>query len=139
MHRMYFTILFLALMVSLGFAHFTTANGYVRVDVIETSGEFAVGGDPTGSGDYINLTYDFSDSYPLDYTIGWIMYNIDGTFAKTEDELPECSSYMSGDTIISIRDDWGGVSIRQEIIPVSLGIIPGESEQIKCLRPFLNR
>jgi len=126
--EIFILLLLITLAVSLGFADWITANGYVRVDVDETSGEFEVGGDQTGTGDYVKLTYGFPEAPGTE----WVMYNVDSTWAKTDESLPDCSSsFMSGDTIICIWDDWEGVYIRQEIVPVTLGLTPGESEQIR--------
>ncbi len=103
-------------------------NGYVRADVDETTGEFDEGGDPTGSGSYVKLTFSWPDSPGTE----WVMYYVDGTWAKTDAALPNTSSnYMIGNTVYSIWNNWNGVYIRQEICPVSLGTSPGENEQIK--------
>ncbi|RKZ32746.1 hypothetical protein DRQ33_05350, partial [bacterium] len=107
---------------------FTTSNGYVTADVDESCGEFDEGGDPSGTGGYMRLTY----SWPESPGTEWALYYVDGYEGKTNDDLPAVSSsYMAGDTVFAVWDDWHGVSIRQEIVPVSLGSIPGDSEQIK--------
>jgi len=105
-----------------------TENGYVRADVDKISGEFDEGCDPNGTGFYTKLTF----SWPESPGTEWVMYNVDGNWAKTNEELPSVSSsYMSGDTIFCIWNNWNGVYIRQEIVPVRLGRVAGECEQIK--------
>ncbi|MCD6501003.1 hypothetical protein J7L01_00215, partial [bacterium] len=104
------------------------ANGFVRADVDETSGEFDEGADPSGGGSYVRLTYSFPDSPGTE----WVMYYVDGFTGKTASGLPNTSSnYMSGGTAYSIWNNWHGVYIRQEISAVSLGGSPGDNEQIK--------
>ncbi|MCD6594850.1 hypothetical protein J7L68_04160, partial [bacterium] len=71
--EIFILLLLITLAVSLGFADWITANGYVRVDVDETSGEFEVGGDQTGTGDYVKLTYGFPEAPGTE----WVMYNVD--------------------------------------------------------------
>jgi len=106
----------------------TVANGYVRADVDETTGEFDEGGDPGGGGSYVKLTYSFPESPGTE----WVMYYVDGNSGKTSEVLPNTSSnYILGNTVYSIWNNWNGVYIRQEITPVSLGGVPGENEQIK--------
>ena len=103
-------------------------NGYVAADVDETTGEFDEGGDPAGGSSYVKLTF----SWPESPGTEWVMYYVDGTWGKTSEALPNTSSnYMSGDTVISIWNNYNGVYIRQEIVPVRLGTTPGENEQIR--------
>ncbi|MCD6418838.1 immune inhibitor A [bacterium] len=106
-------------------------NGYVRADLDETTGEFDEGGDPGGGSSYVKLTF----SWPESPGTEWVMYYVDGNWAKTADysyPLPNTdSNYMVGNTAYSIWNNWNGVYIRQEITAVSLGALPGENEQIK--------
>ncbi len=106
----------------------TTGNGYVAAKVSETAGEFDEGGDPLGGGSYVKLTF----SWPSTPGTEWTMYYVDGYSEKTSESLPSTSSnFMRGDTVFSIWNNWHGVYIRQEIVPVSLGSTPGLSEQIR--------
>ncbi|MCD6417236.1 hypothetical protein J7M00_00430 [bacterium] len=110
-------------------------NGYVEAVIDETTGEFDEGGDPTGSGAYMKLTYSYPPSWTYSSGTEWVMYYVDGISAKTADwsgGMPapdDCHS--SGDTIICIWENWNGTYIRQELLPVSLGTTPGESEHIR--------
>ncbi|HDG67760.1 MAG TPA: hypothetical protein ENG11_01265, partial [candidate division Zixibacteria bacterium] len=85
--------------------------------------------DPSGSGSYVKLTY----SWPGSPGTEWVMYYVDGHWDKTtgSDLGNTSSNYMHGDTVISIWNNYHGVYIRQEIVPVRLGATPGENEQIK--------
>ena len=107
-------------------------NGYVEAVIDNNTGEFDEGGDPSGTGAYVKLTFSYPPSFTYSSGTEWVMYYVDGNTAKTQEGLPipdDCHS--SGDTIICIWENWNGAYIRQELLPVSLGTSPGESEQIK--------
>ncbi|HDG67981.1 MAG TPA: hypothetical protein ENG11_02405, partial [candidate division Zixibacteria bacterium] len=106
-------------------------NGYVEAVVDNASGEFDEGGDPTGGGAYVKLTFSYTTWSGYSGGTEWVMYYVDGYTAKTDADLPAPDAcYTSGDTVIAIWNNWHGVRIRQEILPVSLGATPGASEQI---------
>ena len=100
-------------------------------DEPDEPGEFDEGGDPTGGGAYVKLTFSYTTWSGYSGGTEWVMYYVDGYTAKTDADLPAPDAcYTSGDTVIAIWNNWHGVRIRQEILPVSLGSTPGASEQV---------
>ncbi len=105
-----------------------TDNGYVQGIVDELSGEFDVGGDPSGTGSYKKLTF----SWPSTPGTEWVMYWVDSVWAKTDAGLPITSiDFKRGDTVFSIWNNWRGVKIEQQIFSERLGDSPGDLEMVK--------
>ncbi|MFP4458406.1 MAG: gliding motility-associated C-terminal domain-containing protein [Candidatus Zixiibacteriota bacterium] len=105
-------------------------NGYVAADLDETSGEFDQGGDASGGGSYVNITY----SWPGSPGTEWVMYKVDGHGAdKTAAGMPNTSSHsrISSTQAESIWNDYHGVRIRQVLTVQTLGASPGDNEQVK--------
>lgn len=122
---------------------FSVDNGYVDV-IMETAsgaGSFEQGGDPSGSGSYLKLTY-YYPSVPWSYSI----YKIDGHTPEQQYRTgPDCTLitapdeiFVTSDEIIrTIWNDRHGVKIIQDLKCVSLGSDPGDNEQVKYTTKFI--
>ncbi len=115
-------------------------NGYVdvAVDLDGDDGNFEEGGDPSGTGSYVKLTF----SYPGAGWTEWMIFYVDSVWAKTQAEHvgdmspvmpPSDTQYVSAADSMAVVEwrNWNGVKIRVSFRPVSLGTSPGEVEQIE--------
>jgi len=118
----------------------STNNGYVDAQMDQNTGAFEEGGRPTGSGSWWKLTY-YYPSVPWSYSI----YKIDGNTPEQQHRTgPDCvalpapnSTYMDGDSIVTVWNNRHGVKIVQILEPVRLGAAPGDNEQIMYTTLFI--
>jgi len=109
--------------------YINTSNRYVDGVLDEESGEYEVGADPDGGSSYMMTTFSY-DSPP---GTSWIMYKVDDSELKTNEDMPLSSrSYTTTDGQAVVEwNNVDGVKIVQTINAVQLGTIPGENEQIR--------
>jgi len=115
-------------------------NGYVDVRMDQNTGAFEEGADPAGGSSWMKLTF-YYPSVPWSFSI----YKIDSHTPEQQYRTgPDCvslpapsSTYMNGDSIVTVWNNRHGVKIIQILEPVSLGALPGDNEQIMYTTLFI--